>query len=218
MIPVCVFAKAPEPGMVKTRLIPGLGADAAATLAGAMFSDVWNTVCSCPGVRPVLATVASGVFPIVVNAEDIWWQGDGDLGERLERIFCRGLGGAPAAIAVGADSPLLMVSHLEDAIEALIDHDAVIGGSLDGGFYLLGVRKCAEGMLAQLPWSTCETGEATIHRLREQKMVVHELTPLFDVDTPDDLQLLVAHLRSDLSAAPATRAWCKAMNLLGGIA
>jgi glycosyltransferase A (GT-A) superfamily protein (DUF2064 family) len=140
MIPICIFAKPPVPAEVKTRLIPALGAAAAAELASAMLLDVWRTVELCPGVRPILATTLPGDFPVSVSPDDVWLQGDGDLGERIERIFNHGLLHAPAVIAVGADSPALTIAHLQAALDALQTNDVVVGPSTDGGFYLLGLR------------------------------------------------------------------------------
>jgi rSAM/selenodomain-associated transferase 1 len=209
MIPVCIFAKPPECGKVKTRLISRLGENGACSLAAAMFQDVWDVVNACSGVRPVLATPMEGTFPVAIEREHVWLQVGACLGARLENIFRRGLDGAGAAIAIGADSPSLTTGHLEVAVHALDQHDAVIGRSLDGGFYLLGVHQCEDGLLAELPWSTCETAEATIARLKAHGRTVHELVPLFDVDVPDDLELLAAYLGTNPQAAPATRAWAK---------
>ncbi len=214
MVPVCVFAKAPEPGKVKTRLIGALGSEGAAMLAAAMFRDVWEMTSACTGAWPVLATVFDGAFPVVIDSDSIWLQGEGDLGMRIEKILRQGLGCASAVIAIGADSPALIAAHLQDAIRALDDHDAVIGRSFDGGFYLLGVRHCGEGLLTQLPWSTCETAEATVRRMRDKGLTIYELSPLFDVDTPGDLDTLADYLRANPSAAPATRAWCIESGLL----
>src|SRR4051794_38213113 len=177
MTPVCVFAKPFVPGEVKTRLASVLGFERAATLAIAMFSDVWRAVSSCPGVRPVLATLEPSIpnaehaldkLPIQIPKDDVWLQGGGDLGARLERIFCRALGIAPAAIVVGADSPMLTSDHLQHALRALVDYDAVIGPCYDGGFYLLALRKCPRGLFSTLPWSTPHTAQATKSRLEER--------------------------------------------------
>jgi rSAM/selenodomain-associated transferase 1 len=192
---------------VKTRLIPALGAAGAAAAAAAMLRDVWRTVESCSGVRPILATTSSGVFPVRVSLDDVWLQGDGDLGQRIERILTRGLLEAPAAIAIGADSPALTAAHLEASLAALRNYDAVIGPSTDGGFYLLAVRSCEAGLLSSLPWSTPETRHALIGRMEGQGSTVFELEPLFDVDTPDDLTELAQHLKAHPSSAPSTRAW-----------
>jgi hypothetical protein len=172
-----------------------------------MFQDVWNVTNSCPGVRPVLATTAEGAFPVLIANENVWLQCAGDLGERLEKILRRGLNDASAAIAIGADSPSLTIAHLQAAVQALDQHDAVIGRSLDGGFYLLGLRRCENGLLAELPWSTCGTAEATVLRLKVRGRTIHELPPLFDVDVPADLKMLADYLMRHPQGAPNTRAW-----------
>jgi rSAM/selenodomain-associated transferase 1 len=206
-IPVCIFAKPPNAGEVKTRLAPELGDSAAAALAAAMLRDVWQVASSCPGVRPVLATTEQGEFPIAVVPEDVWLQGKGGLGSRLERILRKGLASAAAAVALGADTPAITVSHLELAIEALQTHDAAMGRCEDGGFYLLALRRCPEGLFADLPWSNAETATAMEKRLSDNGFAVKTLETLFDVDTPEDLPRLAAHLMGMPGAAPWTRAW-----------
>lgn len=208
IIPVCIFAKPPVPAEVKTRLIPALGAAGAAELASAMLLDIWRTVEFCPGVRPILATTLPGDFPVSVSPDDIWLQGDGDLGERIERIFNHGLLQAPAVIAVGADSPALTAAHLQAALDALQTNDVVVGPSADGGFYLLGLRSRQAGLFYSLPWSSSQTLQALKKRISERWLSIAELEPLFDVDTPSDLLILQEYLLSHPSLAPAARAWC----------
>jgi uncharacterized protein len=206
-IPVCIFAKPPVPGEVKTRLIPVVGATGAADLASAMLLDVWRTVNFCAGVRPILATTARGDFPISVSPDDVWLQGDGDLGQRIERILTRALLQARGAMVIGADSPTLTAAYIQAALHALQSNDAVLGPSMDGGFYLLALRKCQHGLFASLPWSTSETRRRLKARLEQHGFSMAELEPLFDVDIPADLLSLEQHLTADPSLAPATRAW-----------
>jgi uncharacterized protein len=206
IIPVCIFAKPPVPADVKTRLIPALGAAGAAELASAMLLDVWRTVELCPGVRPILATTLPGDFPVYVSADDVWLQGDGDLGERIERIFNYGLLQAPAVIVIGADSPALTAAHLQAALDALQRNDIVVGPSADGGFYLLGLHRGPAGLLYSLPWSSSQTLQILKSRIAERWLSIAELEPLFDVDTPSDLLTLQEHLLTHPSLAPATRA------------
>jgi uncharacterized protein len=173
-----------------------------------MLCDVWSTVCANAPVIPVLAAAEEGSFPFSVPSENLWLQGRGGLGLRIENILRRGLSTAPAAIALGADSPLLTTSHLNDALCRLETGDAVIGPSCDGGFYLLGLRSCPEGLLADLPWSTTATGVRTAERLHSRGMSVSHLRTLPDVDTLADLSLLQEMLRETSGEiAPATRHW-----------
>lgn len=207
IIPVCIFAKPPIAGEVKTRLIPALGAAGAAELASAMLVDVWSAVEACAGVRPILATTRPGDFPVCVSPDDIWLQGDGDLGRGIERMFNRGLREAPAAIAIGADSPALTGAHLRAALAVLQTDDAVVGPSRDGGFYLLGLRRSQAELFSSLPWSSSKTLQDLKQRMAQCCLSIAELEPLFDVDTPSDLLTLENHLLNKPSLAPATRAW-----------
>lgn len=177
-----------------------------------MLMDVWRTVESCAGVRPILATTRPGDFPICVSPGNVWLQGDGDLGQRIERMLTRALLDCAGAIALGADSPTLTVAHLQAALKALQTNDAVIGPSLDGGFYLLGLRQCRSGLLSSLEWSTAQTRQVLRTKLEEEKFAITELEPLFDVDTPDDLSLLEERLTTDPFIAPETRTWFRDAN------
>lgn len=173
-----------------------------------MFLDVWCTVSSCLGVRPVLATTQLGDFPVSILPADIWLQGDGDLGQRIERILNRGLLQASAVVATGADSPALTVAHLRAALDALQKRDVVVGPSPDGGFYLLGLRRSHAMLFRSVPWSSSQTLQVLKQRIEECGLSYTELEPLFDVDTSLDLITLEQHLLVNPSLAPATRAWC----------
>ncbi|MDQ2774100.1 MAG: TIGR04282 family arsenosugar biosynthesis glycosyltransferase [Acidobacteriota bacterium] len=206
-IPVCIFAKSPVPGKVKTRLALSIGDGPAASLAVAMLCDVWSVVSDAAGVMPVLAAAEEGSFPVSAR-ENFWLQGPGELGFRIEQILRRGLSDAPAAIALGADSPLLTPAHVNDALHQLETSDAVIGPCCDGGFYLLGLHHCPPGLLQNVPWSTAETCEKTARQLRSQGMSVCQLEVLSDVDTLPDLHALYNLMQeAPPEIAPFTRQW-----------
>lgn len=205
-VALCVFAKPPRAGDAKTRLAPAVGAEGAAALARAFISDTWAAVSRLPWARPVLASTGpwpDGLLPAPV---EVWQQGEGDLGARVERILHRGLEVCPAVMALGADSPGLPMAYLEAAHAALENMDAVFGPSDDGGFYLLAVRRLPVGALVDLPWSQPVTLVRTEARLKSLGLSVARVTPFFDVDVPADLE----HLESELGAgrlhAPATAA------------
>lgn len=172
-----------------------------------MLIDIWAVVTSHPNVRPVLSCAQSGDFPISVPSADCWLQPEGDLGARIESILCRGLTQAPAALAIGADTPLLTSDHLTAALSSLENSDAVLGPAADGGFYLLGLSRCPAGLLSGLAWSTCETAAVTRNRLRSESFRVAEIPELFDVDTVEDVRALANTLALLPVDAPATRRW-----------
>jgi uncharacterized protein len=212
---LCIFAKAPRAGAVKTRLAATIGADAAVRLADAFF---WDTLELAEQLAPVRVVVAlSGnemLLPALRDRVDIWPQGEGDLGARLERNLRRALTENTRALAVGTDSPGLPVALLVQALAALDTHDAVLGPADDGGFYLLGTRTCPKGLLSGLPWSSGNTGEKTLARLEDRGLTVKLLAPWFDVDREQDLERLRALLGAGEIHAPAT---CRVLGIRAAV-
>lgn len=202
---ICVFAKPPRPGQVKTRLAERIGDSQAAELAQAFLRDTWALASSLPWASAVVATTdETGDHLGLQGRPRIWLQGDGDLGQRIERIMRRALAEADFAIAVGADTPGLPERLLVEASRELTKTEAVLGPSEDGGFYLLGLRRCPSGLLEHLPWSEAVTFAATHTRLEERGLAVQVLEPWFDVDRPDDLERLRNAIASGTLHAPAT--------------
>jgi glycosyltransferase A (GT-A) superfamily protein (DUF2064 family) len=120
----------------------------------------------------------------------------------------RGLVMAPAAIALGADSPLITTHDLAQAIEKLASGNAVLGPCEDGGFYLLGLNSCRPGVLATIPWSCDATCDATESRLRSEGMRTSRIGANFDIDTPADIRRLRRELDAlPVGVAPRTRKW-----------
>jgi hypothetical protein len=203
---LCVFAKPPRAGEAKTRLAPALGAEGAARLARAFIQDTWALVTQVPWAVPVLASPAPWPEGLLPGPVEVWPQGDGDLGARMERVLLRALERYPVAIALGADSPGLSAGHLEAARAALTHADAVFGPSEDGGFYLLALRRLPVGAFEKLPWSQPETLARTEERLVSLGLTVARVAPFFDVDVPEDLSRLESELASGRLRAPATEA------------
>lgn len=204
-VPILVIAKPPRAGEAKTRLAATLGAEGAADLARAFFEDTWAAVSSLPWAEPVLATTEPDAPEWrELGIRRAWPQGDGDLGARMMRMLKRALAAAPAALAIGTDSPGLPAEHLDAARRALESADAVLGPSDDGGFYLLGLRGVPDDLLEGLPWSSEETFERTRDRLIERGLSVHVLPGWFDVDRPEDLEPLRRRLLRGEIHAPST--------------
>jgi rSAM/selenodomain-associated transferase 1 len=203
---ICVMTKAPVPGRVKTRLAATLGPEGAAALARAMLHDTVAAVEAIPWARGVLTTTDPdhpGMSDLA-GGLDLWDQGPGDLGARLERTLRRGIETSGAAIAVGSDSPGLPRALIEEARERLAAGDAVLGPCDDGGYYLIGLDRCPVGLLAGLPWSSPHTLARTRERLEEHGFGVSLTGAWFDVDRPADLERLDDLLRAGEIVAPRT--------------
>ena len=156
---VCLFAKAPVPGAVKTRMQPELGAHACAALAStmlrqlaAMLSQHW------PGPRAILAApdLSHPVFGdlAVEFGFSLSEQLGADLGQRMGNALEQGIRQHGAAMVIGADVPHLPVHVLQAAMTRLRQGEEVVGPSSDGGFYLLGLQCWDEKLFSGIRWGT----------------------------------------------------------------
>lgn len=201
---VVVFAKEPEPGEVKTRLADDIGEERAAALFECFLQDTAATVGALDGPlgRPVSAVLAYSGDPDAEgfaafrerNFTFIEQQGD-DLGERLAQVsrecFDRG---AHQLIIVGTDSPTLGSGHFMKAVNAMGDHDVVVGPSFDGGYYMIGLDGPHPEIFEEIDWSTARVYEQTLQRCHASSLLCETLEFWYDVDTISDLKLLKTHL------------------------
>lgn len=201
---VCLFAKAPRVGMAKTRLAPTLGLVGAAALAEAFLQDALTSWQASELLVAHTGTWKPELWAALARHR-CTPQGPGDLGQRMQRVLQLALKSCDAAIAVGTDIPGLGEDDAASALRALHDHDAVLGPARDGGFYLLALKQCPDGLLEGLPWSSSETLDATRERLTSQGMSVALLPERFDVDAGADLRDLHGHLQCNPGAMLNTR-------------
>lgn len=201
-IRVQIIAKAPLAGFAKTRLIPALGADAAAALAEKMLLNIIRNCATVTEVDGVTVKSSLWMSPepesphwqcvnIPDNFERYAQQGE-DLGERMAGAFERGLVDACAVIVVGSDCPEIDASVLHWAATALQAHDACLVPCVDGGYALIGLRKFEASIFADIPWSTDRVADLTRQRLAECGMSCAEYELVHDIDIAEDLAYLPA--------------------------
>jgi uncharacterized protein len=193
-----VFARAPEPGEAKTRLIPRLGAEEAARLHGRLVRHTIVTALASGSESIELWCAPSVSHPFFQRlaaefALKLRMQCDGDLGERMADAFRVMLGHAPGAILIGTDCPARTAQHLREAREALARGcDAVLGPAEDGGYHLIALCRHEPRLFAGVSWSTGRVLDQTRSRLSALGWRWHELPERWDVDRPDDLDRLLA--------------------------
>lgn len=200
--PVIVFAKAPVPGTVKTRLVPALGAEGAAALAQCMLRHTLDQAVSAGLGTVELCAAPDATHPALVDAAAAFGvalavQGDGDLGARMHRAFERHLAMHDGALLIGTDAPALDAQVLREAARALATHDAVFVPALDGGYALVGLRRADARCFHGMQWSHAQVMADTRQRLRAAGLRWAELPALADVDEPADLVHLPPAWRGD---------------------
>jgi len=189
---IIVFAKAPVPGLAKTRLAPALGAERAAALAARMLQHALAQAAAA-GLGPVeLCAAPNASHPVIrqvaqAHGASLTTQGEGDLGQRMHRAFARHLPRPGGALLIGTDAPGLDAAVLRHAAQALAGHDAVFVPAVDGGYALVGLNQSDPRCFAGMTWSHPRVMEDTRVRLRAAGLRWQELPPLPDVDEPADL-------------------------------
>lgn len=190
MIDVLLFAKAPRPGLAKTRLAATVGD----TQALAVYRSLGERV-----VRQIRRVSHITVWydpPDALSEMQEWLgeereyrpQGAGDLGARLHAAFDAHFAthpGAPA-VAIGVDTPDLDAETLTAAVAALHAADVVLGPAVDGGYYLLGLTAPQPTLLKGIPWGTDRVFAVTRERCDALGVTTHVLPALRDVDTEED--------------------------------
>jgi uncharacterized protein len=193
-----IFAKAPQPGTAKTRLIPALGADGAAALARRMLAHALQQALAA-GVGPVELCMSPApddpawhnvALPAAVT---LTAQGEGDLGERMARVIFRVTKQQPVLL-MGSDCPGLTAARIGEAARQLQAHDAVLLPVADGGYVLIGLKSpCAE-LFTAMRWSTPGVAAETLRRMAALGLRVWQGAQLHDIDEAADLAHLPAGL------------------------
>jgi len=191
-----VMAKAPVPGVAKTRLIPALGADGAARLAARLLEHAMSQARAAQLGNVILACApdarhAAFAAQARAGGTTLALQGHGDLGARMHRLFVNAFAqGARRVVLFGTDVPTLDAGLLHRADAALADADAVFAPAADGGYALIGLRRAAPALFESIPWSTTAVMATTRERLAQAGLRHVELPVVHDIDEPADLALL----------------------------
>ena len=200
-----VFAKAPIPGGVKTRLQPALSQAQSAELHQAFVQDTWEAVRRrWPGAAHFYSDINWPGYRDLVGVDRVSLQRGADLGERMFHCFeDLHLQGYNRIVIIGSDSPTLPTEYLEQAFDALGATDAVLGPTEDGGYYAVGCRVPRAGMFEGVRWSNDQTLEQTEAAFRAVSLKSVRLPWWYDVDTVDDL----TRLATDALLPPHTKDW-----------
>jgi rSAM/selenodomain-associated transferase 2/rSAM/selenodomain-associated transferase 1 len=189
-----IFTRYPEPGKVKTRLIPALGKEGAASLHQDMTerSLMWAKSLSIKNPDLIEIWFEGGsqrkMEEWLGPKFNYFPQGDGDLGERMAGAFQDNFRrGKKDVVLVGVDCPELTAFHCQAAFDALKNHDLILGPTNDGGYCLIGLKRMVPEIFRSIAWGTDAVHHETLVRAKNKGISVKNLNILQDVDEPQDL-------------------------------
>lgn len=206
-----IMAKAPKPGMVKTRLAQNLPLPTVTALYCCLLQDTValaqslrgvDVALMCPGPDVnELARLLGNAVPIVTQ------KGDG-LAAGLTSVFRHfTAGGRRHVIAFNSDSPHLAPSVLDNAFEILAAQDVVVGPTHDGGYYLVGANAAHPTLFENDGLGTSSALERLLVRTKALQLSTGYTEHFYDIDVADDLRQLAAELQRAPERAPRTAAW-----------
>jgi uncharacterized protein len=215
---LAVMTKAPQPGRVKTRLVPPLNPNEAAELNKCFLRDTAAAISSATidyaasgiavytpiGAEAAYADILPGDFSLVPQRGD-------KFGERLyfaavDLFRC----GFDSACLIDSDSPTVPAANFVEAIKLLMSPGdrIILGPCYDGGYYLVGLKKLHRELFEQIDWSTKRVLDQTMERAAKIGIEVNLLPTGYDVDDHAALRRLCDELlgqSTSESAAPSTR-------------
>ena len=185
---IIVFVRTPELGKVKTRLAKAIGDQAALTIYKLLLKHTATVLHELSFDKVVY-------YSKKIENNDFWeaslfekkLQKGADLGERMQQAFETAFDrGYKKVLIIGSDLFELTSTLIISALEALETYDISIGPSLDGGYYLLGMKELHPAVFKNKKWGTNSVLKNTLQDLKQQNVKL--LEALNDIDTFEDLQ------------------------------
>jgi rSAM/selenodomain-associated transferase 1 len=187
-----IFVKNPELGKVKTRLAQTIGNEQALHIYLRLL-DHTQTISS------KVAANRAVYYTDFIDTNDLWpeaqfqkyLQTGNNLGERMKNAFATAFAeGFKKVVIIGSDCPQLNQAHIAEAFDLLSAHEVVIGPAVDGGYYLLGMKRLIPELFTNKIWSTPKVLSQTIADFERLHLSYYRMETLRDIDTAEDLNIL----------------------------
>jgi uncharacterized protein len=215
-----VMAKAPRPGMVKTRLAQSFPLAAVTELYRCLLDDTMTLAYSLGDVQVAIMCPAGDVEDLarlVPQATVVAQNGIG-LAAGLTSVFAQfAADGQHSVVAFNSDSPHLPASIIVSAFEALDKNDVVVGPTHDGGYYLVGAKAVHPTLFENDGMGTSSALDSLLRRARSLQLSIAFTELFYDIDIHDDLTRLAAELTLAPERAPKTADWLKQWTQLAAL-
>ncbi len=183
-----IFVKNAVAGKVKTRLAATIGNEAALKVYHNLLRHTRTTALTADSKNYLF-------YDQAVEENDDWStesfyklvQAEGDLGDRMNDAFLQVLKQEDKAVIIGSDCPEITDTIINEALNKLDIADVVIGPTLDGGYYLLGMKTLHSSLFQNMEWSTETVYSQTLLKIKEEGLLYAVLPQLSDMDNVDDL-------------------------------
>ncbi|GAB4340232.1 MAG: TIGR04282 family arsenosugar biosynthesis glycosyltransferase [Flammeovirgaceae bacterium] len=185
-----IFVKNPILGKVKTRLAVDIGQEKALEVYKYLLNYTKSVALNLPFEKQVC-------YDAFVEENDIWdndkflktKQLGNNLGERMSNAFQNAFNeGCQKVVIIGSDCLEITSEIIINAFEVLNQKEAVLGGTMDGGYYLLGLSKMEKSVFEHKKWSSESVFRDTLNDFLQKNMSYYLLPTLNDIDNLNDLK------------------------------
>lgn len=188
---LCIFARAPERGAVKTRLAARIGADAALAAYQRLVDLALSRYAALPDLRSELWVSGDRCLPEVRGWSADWGlplfeQRGGDLGERMAAAMAHGCARDVATLIVGIDCPCIDGAYVRAAAQTLLTTDLVLAPAEDGGYGLIGLRRPMPELFRGVAWGSSSVLAETLVKAERLRLRYELLEAVWDVDDAAD--------------------------------
>ena len=194
---LCIFARAPVAGKVKTRLLSCMDAESAChlhqelvqdCLSRTVHNDLWHSELWGSDLPDTFLSEMSVKHDIALCE-----QAGSDLGARMAHAVKTTLQDYQHVVLIGTDCPELDAAYIEAALQKLqAGAECVLGPAEDGGYVMLALSKYDESLFNDVAWGTNQVLAITRQRIKTLGWQCEEMPVLWDVDRPEDLERLQA--------------------------
>ncbi|MGB5705529.1 MAG: TIGR04282 family arsenosugar biosynthesis glycosyltransferase [Arenicellales bacterium] len=197
-IPLYLFAKAPVPGNVKTRLQPQLGSEGCAALAVQMLHQSVKKIANYWPGKFLLCVTPNQENSHFMSISDhyrceVIRQTGSNLGDRMLGALGHGIAESGTAVVMGCDIPQITGRVLTDAWETMQQGENIVGPTIDGGFYLLGLHVLRQEIFEGIEWGGDTVLDQLFRQAKQVGVSFRRLAMLRDIDRWEDLKWLAAH-------------------------
>lgn len=197
-----VFARTPEIGRVKTRLMRDLGPEETLKLYKSFVSETFKICGSLKGTDKFLGSFPTTDDPFLKGLvrkykfKGAFNQRGADLGQKFVNAFHdRFNEGYEKVVIIGSDSPTIPAEYIKKAFQELERHEFVLGPCTDGGYYLVGASRLYKNVFRGIPWDSSEVLNKTLDKLYAGKIKFSLLPFWYDVDDINDLEFYKRHIK-----------------------
>lgn len=185
-----IMAKEPHPAFVKTRLKKSLTDEKRLALYGRLLETTIEKLRSVPGVDTFIAYTPETALSFFKKFKlGLFPQAEGSLGDRMYNASRKVLDeGYRKAVLVGTDIPDISGSIVMNAFGLLSERDIVFGPAVDGGYYLVGLKRPIMELFEDIPWSSDRTLKESLDTAEKYGFTVATTETLLDIDTLDDVK------------------------------